>query len=218
MATENPLQRDSHACDPVNCSLPGSSVHGIFQVRILEWVAISYSKQSSWPRDQTCVSCVSCMARRIIHHCATWEAPILHLLLAERPKGLLTDKLGGQECRFSDACMMCSKLLQSCPARTLKWIAMPSSRDFSQPRDWASVSYVSYTGRWVVFDWLFVCLFVCFLPLAPPGKPRDPQILLRKSIACTSQPLGGSPFIYVFIHVLTKYYLASCKNSAGQKD
>ena len=148
--------------DSVDSSPSGSSVHGIFQVRILEWVAISYSKQSSWPRDQTCVSCVSCMARRIIHHCATWEAPILHLLLAERPKGLLTDKLGGQECRFSDACMMCSKLLQSCPARTLKWIAMPSSRDFSQPRDRASVSYVSYTGRWVVFVCLFVCLFVFY--------------------------------------------------------
>ena len=36
---------------PLNCSLWGSSVHGIFQARILEWVAISYSKGSSWPRD-----------------------------------------------------------------------------------------------------------------------------------------------------------------------
>ena len=40
-------------CDPVDCSLPGSSVHGIFQARILEWVAISFSRGSSWPRDQT---------------------------------------------------------------------------------------------------------------------------------------------------------------------
>ena len=40
-------------------SSPGSSVHGIFQARILEWVAISYSKQSSQPRDRTCVSCIS---------------------------------------------------------------------------------------------------------------------------------------------------------------
>ena len=35
-------------CDPMDCSLPGASVHGIFQVRILEWVAISFSKGSSW--------------------------------------------------------------------------------------------------------------------------------------------------------------------------
>ena len=38
-------------CDPTDCSLPGSSVHGIFQARILEWVAISFSRGSSPPRD-----------------------------------------------------------------------------------------------------------------------------------------------------------------------
>ena len=38
-------------CDPMDCSLPGSSVHGIFQVRILEWAAISISRRSSRPRD-----------------------------------------------------------------------------------------------------------------------------------------------------------------------
>ena len=37
-------------CDPMDCSLPGSSVHGIFQARILEWVAISISRGSSQPR------------------------------------------------------------------------------------------------------------------------------------------------------------------------
>ena len=42
-------------CDPVDCSLPDSSVHGILQARILEWVAISFSRGSSWPRDQTWV-------------------------------------------------------------------------------------------------------------------------------------------------------------------
>ena len=45
-------------CDPMDCNLPGSSVHGIFQARILEWVAISFSRRSSWPRDWTCISCV----------------------------------------------------------------------------------------------------------------------------------------------------------------
>ena len=46
-------------CDPVDCSLPGSSVHGIFQARILEWVAISFSRGSSRPRDRTLVSCTA---------------------------------------------------------------------------------------------------------------------------------------------------------------
>ena len=43
-------------CDPMDCSLPGSSIHGIFQARVLEWVAISFSIESSWPRDRTRVS------------------------------------------------------------------------------------------------------------------------------------------------------------------
>ena len=43
-------------CDPVDCSLPGSSVHGILHARILEWVAISFSRGSSRPRDRTQVS------------------------------------------------------------------------------------------------------------------------------------------------------------------
>ena len=42
-------------CDPMDCRLPGSSLHGILQTRILEWVAVPSSKGSSWPRDQTCV-------------------------------------------------------------------------------------------------------------------------------------------------------------------
>ena len=49
-------------CDPMDLSPPGSSVHGIFLVRILEWVVISFSRGSSQPRDQTHVSCLSCTA------------------------------------------------------------------------------------------------------------------------------------------------------------
>ena len=61
----------SHACrhakslqscltlwDPVNCSPPGTTVHGIFQARILEWVAMPSSRGSSWPGDRTSVSCL----------------------------------------------------------------------------------------------------------------------------------------------------------------
>ena len=52
-------------CDPMDWSPPGSYVHGIFQARILEWVAISFSKGSSQPWDQTCIFCVSCIAGRL---------------------------------------------------------------------------------------------------------------------------------------------------------
>ena len=46
-------------CDPMNCNQPGSSVHGILQARILEWVDIPFSRRSSWPRDWTQVSCIA---------------------------------------------------------------------------------------------------------------------------------------------------------------
>ena len=52
----------------MDCSPPGSSAHGILQARILEWVAISSSRGSSRPRDQTCVSCIG---RRVLYHWAT---------------------------------------------------------------------------------------------------------------------------------------------------
>ena len=45
--------------DPMHCSLSGSSVHGILQARILEWVAISFSRGSSLPSDRTRVSCIA---------------------------------------------------------------------------------------------------------------------------------------------------------------
>ena len=63
-------------CDTVNCSPPGSSVYGIAQAKMLEWVAISSSRGSSWPRDPTCISCIG---RWILHHWATWE--VLNLTL-----------------------------------------------------------------------------------------------------------------------------------------
>ena len=53
--------------DPTDCSQPGSSVHGILQARILEWVAISYSKEFSQPRDGTRISYISCTDRQILY-------------------------------------------------------------------------------------------------------------------------------------------------------
>ena len=57
--------------------LPGSSVHGISQPRILEWVAISFSRGSSQSRDLTCVSCISSIGRWLLYHSSTQKAHIL---------------------------------------------------------------------------------------------------------------------------------------------
>ena len=55
-------------CDPMDHSSPGSSVHGILQARTLEWVAILSFRGSSWPRDQACISHVSCIGRQVLYH------------------------------------------------------------------------------------------------------------------------------------------------------
>ena len=66
----------SDSCDPMHCSPPGSSVHGILQARILEGVAIPFSRGSLQPRDRTWVSCV---ADRFFTVRVTREAPFNHL-------------------------------------------------------------------------------------------------------------------------------------------
>ena len=70
-------------CDPMDCSQPGSSVHGIFQAIVLEWIAISFSSGSSWPRDRTRVSRI--VDRRI----TVWAArEVLHVIIFSRKWGI----------------------------------------------------------------------------------------------------------------------------------
>ena len=55
-------------CSPIDCSRPGSCVHGILQARVLELVAISSYREPSPPRDRACASCISCTGRQILYH------------------------------------------------------------------------------------------------------------------------------------------------------
>ena len=71
-------------CDSMDYNPPGSSVHRISQARILEWVAISSSRGSSWPRNQTCVSCIFCIDRQIL-------LPLSHQGSQELVKGRIID-------------------------------------------------------------------------------------------------------------------------------
>ena len=67
-------------CDPVDCSPPASSVHGILQAGILEWVAIPFSWGSSWPSDRSWVSCV---AVKFFTIWATREVYIKHYVVID---------------------------------------------------------------------------------------------------------------------------------------
>ena len=62
------LQLCPTLCDPMDCSQPGSSVHGILQARVLEQVATPSSWGSSQPRNQTHASYISCIGRRVPYH------------------------------------------------------------------------------------------------------------------------------------------------------
>ena len=66
--------------DPMDSSQPGSSIHGIFQAKILECVAISFSRGSSWPRDRIWVSCIG---GRHFNLWATREAPVFPVVMYE---------------------------------------------------------------------------------------------------------------------------------------
>ena len=68
-------------CDPMDCCPPGSSVHGILQARILEWVAMPSSRESSRPRDRTHISCIS---RRILYPLSDLGSPERNLPVGKR--------------------------------------------------------------------------------------------------------------------------------------
>ena len=106
--------------DPMDWTLTGSSVHGISQARILEWVVLSFFRGSSQFRDRTQVSCIG---RQILYHLATREALFMYMLLL-----LLS--------RFSHCLTLCDPIDGSSPgspvpgilqARTLEWVAISFS-------------------------------------------------------------------------------------------
>ena len=79
-------------CDPMDCSLPGSSVHGIIQARILEWVAISFFRGSSGHRDRTQVSRIVGTQRELLSW--PWDSPGTNQTTAKEPW-----KMGGRKGR-----------------------------------------------------------------------------------------------------------------------
>ena len=112
-------------CDPMDYSPPGSSIHGIFQVRIVEVVSISFFRGSFWPMNRTSVSCFSggvfttepsgkpkCKYICTLSHSVVSDSAIPWTITCQAPLSM--------------------GILQ---ARILEWVAMPSSRGSSQPRD-----------------------------------------------------------------------------------
>ena len=116
-------------CNPIDYSLPDSSVHGILQARILEWVAISFSRGCSQPRDWTWVSHI---AGRRFTLWATREAAAAKSLQSWPTL-----------CNPIDGSPPGSAIPGILQARILEWVAISFSRGCSQPRDWTRVSCVA---------------------------------------------------------------------------
>ena len=70
-------------CDPMDCSLPHSSVHGVPQAIIQEWIAMLFSKGSSRPRDRNCISYVSCIGRWVLYQYNHLGSPTIHIIFLQ---------------------------------------------------------------------------------------------------------------------------------------
>ena len=106
-------------CNLMDCSPPGSAIPGVFQARILEWVAMSSSRVSFWPRDWTGISCIS---KWILYHWATREALSSKLeRLYSFPKTLCTFPL----CIFKLTISFISNISPFIPVQTLDMAQVP---------------------------------------------------------------------------------------------
>ena len=130
-------------CDPMKYRPPGSSIHDIFQARVLDWVACSFSRGSSWPRDQTLAFCVSCISRPILYPWATRKAPGHGCVCAKSLQWCLT-LWDPMDYSFPASCV--HGILQ---ARILEWVAISYTRRSSPPRDRIQVPCI---GRWVIYN------------------------------------------------------------------
>ena len=109
----------------MDCILPGSSVQ-ISQARILKWVAISFSRISSWPRDQTWVSCIAGRVFTLSHLGSPWSVPESESEVIQSSLTLCDP----MDCSLPDSCI--HGIFQ---ARTLEWAAISFYRGSFQPRD-----------------------------------------------------------------------------------
>ena len=138
-------------CDPMDCSTPGSSVRGIFQARILEWVAISFSRGSSWPRDWTQVSCIS---RQTLYTESPGKPTIFYNCRPNTQSyslcGCLVAKSCVTLCNPMDCSLPGSSVHGISETRILEWVSISFSRGSSWPRDWTHISCI---GRWILYHW-----------------------------------------------------------------
>ena len=149
----------------MDCKLPSSSVHGTSQARILEGIAVSFSSECSWPRDQTWVSYIA----------GSHELHTDSLLTEPPEKPLIYAKYTSV------------KILQ---AGVLEWVAMSFSRRSSQPRDWTRVSRIA--GRcFTIWANAYIYIYILLHILSHHGLSEGVE---HSSTCCTAGPCFLSTF------------------------
>ena len=137
-------------CNPMGCSSPGSSVHGILQARILEWVAMSSPRGSSQPRNWTRVSFISCIGRQILYHSShlgrPLNVPITSSLSTSAPSLL--------------AAWECHSALGPHPRALTPWLIAPHPLNLLPPQ---AITVVELWKVWAPqqWTWMFPLVFLC---------------------------------------------------------
>ena len=134
LVTSEVAQSCPTLCNPMDYSLPSSSVHGIFQAIVLEWIAISFFRGSSWPRDRSCVSHI--VDRRF----TIWA--IRKVQFSTRTQFSSVAQSGPTLCDPMDCSLPGSSVHGIFQAIVLEWIAISFSRGSFRPRDRTQVSRI----------------------------------------------------------------------------
>ena len=178
-------------CDPMDCSLPGSSVHGILQRRILEWVAISFSRGSSQPRDRTQVSSIE---GRFFTLWATRKATRKFISLNKQL--FLHNKIY----QITDLILYQSSL--ALPWHHLRWLSQQSG-------SWEILEVISYQRRKeseVSLPGLSLLKHPIFKTTAPASQPLLHSSYTVSSLYLSSPSSGGSfPLLLVSEHPASLY-------------
>ena len=160
------LQSCPTLCDPMDCSPRGSSVHGILQARILEWIAISFSRGSSWPRDGTRIY--------LLH----WQVGSLPRALPGKPQLAVPQCQNAHRLHFlihsMRKCLVLSRGSQprgtlGISEQLLKCVAIRPRLLYSQPsvsmgstsvsnRPWI---YIVFTTIYIIFTTIYITFTLC---------------------------------------------------------
>ena len=163
-------------CNLMDCNLPGSSAHGILQERKLEWAAIPFSRESSWPRDWTHLSYFSWTGRWILYHQCHLGSPFLNVFVCVCV------------CAHARALQADSLLLSHQGSPLFIW-----SSPVGTPEHWVKWNFFHFPGFGDVW-WENVNYYLLKCLYLPPPHPPVQDYSIGKGILRKINPRNGSLF------------------------